>query len=79
MAAVVGEVEGPRTEFLGGMLPPRFDERSKPSLSVLDKFNKTVVFQLNIPDINQHCQVRRKLYILDLVLYFVLFVVSDAN
>ena len=48
MAAMVGEEEGPKTEFLGGMLPPRFDERSKPSLSVEEKFNKTVVFQLPV-------------------------------
>ena len=57
VAAMVGEEEGPKTEFLGGMLPPRFDERSKPNLSVEEKFNKTVVFQLNIPAINQKCQV----------------------
>merc|ERR1719452_109162 len=39
------------------MIPPSLDERrSKPSLTVEDKFNRTVVFKLVLPEINKKCQ-----------------------
>ena len=58
VAAVVGDEEGSKTEFTGGVIPPSSEgERSKPRLELVDEFNRTVVFKLVLPDINKNCQV----------------------
>ena len=55
MAAVVEEIEGPKTRFDAQKIPPRFG--SKPVLAIVQKFNKTVVLSLEIPDFNRKCEV----------------------
>ena len=55
---MVGDEEGSKTEFTGGVIPPSSEgERSKPGLELVDEFNRTVVFKLVLPDINKNCQV----------------------
>jgi len=55
VAAVVEEIEGPKTEFVPSKIPPRVG--SKPVLEIDQKFNKTVVLSLKIPDFNRKCEV----------------------
>ena len=55
MVAVVEEIEGPKTVFVPSKIPPRFG--SKPVLEIDQKFNKTVVLSLKIPDFNRKCEV----------------------
>ena len=49
--------EGPRSEFLGEKIPPRNGDSSKPTIKIIDKFNKTVVMTLTVPGFNQKCEV----------------------
>ena len=58
VAAVVAGEEGPRTEAMGVRIPPRNGDRSKPRLSIDEKFNKTVVLSLSAPDFNSRCEVQ---------------------
>ena len=58
MAAVVAGEEGPKTEAMGARIPPRNGDRSKPRLSIDEKFNKTVVLSLSAPDFNSKCEVK---------------------
>jgi len=57
VAALVDGEEGPRSEFLGEKIPPRNGDSSKPTIKIIDKFNKTVVMTLTIPGFNQKCEV----------------------
>ena len=58
--------EGPRSEFLGEKIPPRNGDSSKPTIKIIDKFNKTVVMTLTIPGFNQKCEVS---YRINLIFY----------
>ena len=51
---MVGEVEGPRTEYIGEKVPPK---NGDPSLHIAQKYNTTVELQLLSPDYNSKCQV----------------------
>ena len=59
VAAVVAGEEGPRTEALATRIPPRNGDRSKPRLNIDEKFNKTVVLSLSVPDFNSRCEVNK--------------------
>lgn len=57
VSALVGETEGPKTEFIGEKVPPRNGKESTPSLHIYQKYNNTVELQLVSPDFNQKCEV----------------------
>ena len=54
---MVGDVEGPMTEYIGEKVPPKLGEESKPSLHISQKYNNTVELQLLSPDVNKKCEV----------------------
>lgn len=56
VAAVVGGLEGPRTEYLENVVPPSRDHEATPTISIQDKYNSTIIFRVETPAANEKCQ-----------------------
>ena len=57
MSAVVDDVEGDKSEVVEGKIKPLLTMASKPSLEITEKFNKTVMLTLSLPENNNKCEV----------------------
>ena len=57
MAAVVGDTEGPKTEFVVAEVAPKNEEQ--PTLQVGEEYNNTIEVKILAPNVNMECEVSR--------------------
>ena len=55
MAAVVGDNEGPKTEFEVAEVAPKTEEQ--PTLELADEYNNTIEVKIIAPNVNMECEV----------------------
>ena len=58
MAAVVGDTEGPKTNYQLAEVAP---EKEKPSLELVVEYNNTIEVKIIAPNVNMKCQVKLQL------------------
>lgn len=55
VAAVVGDTEGPKTEFVAAEVAPKNEEQ--PTLQVGEEYNNTIEVKILAPNVNMECEV----------------------